>query len=99
MWIFSSLYMAYKHCYFCAAFLFYEPEKVPARFHDLNADHQRMLDSLKASGLNWVAVLPPHLTGDNIFNILFQHPMASYASLYTQPSLIQLYLQLLLNMK
>jgi hypothetical protein len=62
-------------CYFCAAFLFYEPEKVPTRFHDLNADHQRMLDSLKASGLNWVAVLPPHLTGDNIFNILFQHPV------------------------
>lgn len=45
-----------------SAFLFYEPEKVPARFHDLNADHQRMLDSLKASGLNWVALLPPHLT-------------------------------------
>jgi hypothetical protein len=46
------------------AFLFYEPEKVPARFHDLNADHQRMLDCLKASGLKWVAVLPPHLTGN-----------------------------------
>jgi putative NADH-flavin reductase len=45
-----------------SAFLFYEPEKVPARFHDLNADHQRMLDCLVASGLKWVAVLPPHLT-------------------------------------
>lgn len=48
---------------YVAAFLFYEPEKVPARFHDLNADHQRMLDCLVASGLKWVAVLPPHLTG------------------------------------
>jgi hypothetical protein len=50
---------------FVAAFLFYEPDKVPTRFHDLNAEHQRMLDCLKASGLKWVAVLPPHLTGNS----------------------------------
>jgi hypothetical protein len=48
-----------------AAFLFYEPEKVPTRFLDLNADHQRMLDCLTASGLKWVAVLPPHFTGQS----------------------------------
>lgn len=44
-----------------SAFLFYEPEKVPAIFKDLNADHQRMLDVIKKSGLKWVAVLPPHI--------------------------------------
>ncbi|XP_021917133.1 flavin reductase (NADPH) isoform X2 [Zootermopsis nevadensis] len=48
-----------------SAFLFYAPEKVPTRFSDLNADHQRMLDYLKASGLKWIAILPPHLT-DNL---------------------------------
>jgi hypothetical protein len=54
-----------------AAFLFYEPEKVPARFHDLNADHQRMLDCLTASRLKWIAVLPPHLTGES--NVLCKY--------------------------
>jgi hypothetical protein len=57
-----------------AAFLFYEPDKVPIRFRDLNADHQRMLDCLKASGLKWVAVLPPHLTGNiQILHIIQIH--------------------------
>lgn len=53
-----------------AAFLFYGPGKVPARFHYLNAEHQCMLDSLKASGLNWIALLPPHLTGDNQYFVM-----------------------------
>jgi len=44
-----------------SAFLFYEPEKVPAIFKDLNADHQRMLNAVKESGLKWIAVLPPHI--------------------------------------
>lgn len=47
-----------------SAFLFYEPEKVPAIFKDLNADHQRMFDAIKESGLKWIAVLPPHI-GDS----------------------------------
>lgn len=46
-----------------SAFLFYEPAKVPPRFQDLNADHQRMFDSIKESGLKWIAVLPPHIAG------------------------------------
>ncbi|XP_075222202.1 flavin reductase (NADPH) [Lycorma delicatula] len=44
-----------------SAFLFYEPEKVPAIFQALNADHQRMYDLLKVSDLNWIAVFPPHI--------------------------------------
>jgi putative NADH-flavin reductase len=44
-----------------SAFLFYKPEAVPAIFKDLNADHQRMFDMIKASGLKWVAILPPHI--------------------------------------
>jgi len=44
-----------------SAFLFYKPEAVPAIFKDLNADHQRMFDLIKASGLKWVAILPPHI--------------------------------------
>lgn len=44
-----------------SAFLFYKPEAVPAIFKDLNADHQRMFDMIKASDLKWVAILPPHI--------------------------------------
>ncbi len=45
-----------------SAFLFYDPEKVPAMFKDLNADHQRMFDQLKKEDtLKWIAVLPPHI--------------------------------------
>lgn len=44
-----------------SAFLFYEPNKVPKIFHDINADHQRMYDILKASDVNWIAVFPPHI--------------------------------------
>ncbi|CAG9863238.1 unnamed protein product [Phyllotreta striolata] len=44
-----------------SAFLFYEPQKVPPRFHDLNADHQRMLDVLKGTNLKYIACFPPHI--------------------------------------
>ncbi|XP_050444988.1 flavin reductase (NADPH) [Cataglyphis hispanica] len=44
-----------------SAFLFYKPEAVPAIFKDLNADHQRMFDMIKTSGLKWIAILPPHI--------------------------------------
>ncbi|KAJ9578777.1 hypothetical protein L9F63_004985 [Diploptera punctata] len=55
-----------EHVSVCiSAFLFYEPEKVPARFKDVTDDHRRMLDVLKASkGLKWVAILPPHFTDE-----------------------------------
>ncbi|XP_050297062.1 flavin reductase (NADPH) [Anthonomus grandis grandis] len=47
-----------------SAFLFHDPtsDKVPAIFRDLNADHQRMFDILKESGLKYVAVFPPHIS-------------------------------------
>ncbi|CAH1109695.1 unnamed protein product [Psylliodes chrysocephalus] len=44
-----------------SAFLFYEPDKIPPRFHNLNADHQRMLDVLKATDLKYIACFPPHI--------------------------------------
>ncbi|XP_018328927.1 flavin reductase (NADPH) [Agrilus planipennis] len=44
-----------------SAFLFYDPEKVPAVFKHLNADHQRQYDVLKESGLKYIAVFPPHI--------------------------------------
>ncbi|XP_076164816.1 flavin reductase (NADPH) [Ptiloglossa arizonensis] len=44
-----------------SAFLFYNPEAVPAIFKDLNADHKRMFDLLKESKLQWIALLPPHI--------------------------------------
>jgi hypothetical protein len=45
-----------------AAFLFFEPGKVPPPFLPLTEDHRRMAGVLKASsGLDWVAVYPPHI--------------------------------------
>jgi len=44
-----------------SAFLFFKADAVPAIFKDLTADHQRMLDVIKSSGLKWVAILPPHI--------------------------------------
>jgi len=45
-----------------SAFLFYEPEKVPSIFKDVNADHERMFDLVKECGLKWIACLPPRIT-------------------------------------
>ncbi|KAJ4437013.1 hypothetical protein ANN_17145 [Periplaneta americana] len=59
-----------------SAFLFYNPERVPARFLDLNADHQRMLDCIKESGLKWIAVLPPHFTDDPSSKYTIKHGSA-----------------------
>lgn len=52
-----------------SAFLFYEPDKIPPRFHNLNADHQRMLDVLKATDLKYIACFPPHIAG-MVFSVL-----------------------------
>lgn len=45
-----------------SAFLFYEIAKVPQIFKDINDEHLRMFNVLKESGLNWIAVYPPHFT-------------------------------------
>ncbi|XP_050420861.1 flavin reductase (NADPH) [Adelges cooleyi] len=45
-----------------STFLFYDKPKVPAMFHGINDDHERMLHLLQATeGLNWIAVMPPHI--------------------------------------
>ncbi|XP_015601748.1 flavin reductase (NADPH) [Cephus cinctus] len=56
-----------------SAFLFYKPEAVPPIFKDLNADHQRMLDVIKESGLKWVAVLPPHIADSPSSKYVIKH--------------------------
>ncbi|XP_047496038.1 flavin reductase (NADPH)-like isoform X2 [Penaeus chinensis] len=47
-----------------SSFNFWEREKVPERFLNILDDHSRMLEALKASSREWVAVLPPHITGE-----------------------------------
>ena len=50
-----------------SSFLFWEPERVPARFAQVHADHKRMLDLLglpKYKPLHWVAVLPPQIANE-----------------------------------
>lgn len=47
-----------------SAFLFYEPDKVPPRFVDLNEDHKRMYQAVKDSPLNYIAVFPPHIADE-----------------------------------
>lgn len=51
-----------------SAFLFYDPEKVPPMFEHLNADHKKQFELTKASGLKYVAILPPHIAGKYVVN-------------------------------
>lgn len=53
-----------------SAFLFYEEEKVPPVFKDINADHRREYEELKNSGLKYIAVLPPHIAGKESLRLL-----------------------------
>lgn len=56
-----------------SSFLFFEPEKVPVIFRDLNEDHQRMFDLVKESGLTWICVLPPHIAEERSSNVTIKH--------------------------
>lgn len=47
-----------------SSFLFWEPEKLPPQFVHLNDEHKAMLDILKTSGLEFIAVLPPHIADE-----------------------------------
>ncbi|XP_032367999.1 flavin reductase (NADPH) [Etheostoma spectabile] len=47
-----------------SAFLLWDRSKVPARMIDVTEDHDRMYEVLKTSGLDYVAVLPPHIADD-----------------------------------
>lgn len=47
-----------------SAFLFWERSKVPEMYIPLTEDHERMLNVLKSSDREWIAVLPPHITDE-----------------------------------
>lgn len=47
-----------------SSFLFWDQEKVPKQFEHLNAEHKRMLDILKASNRDYIAILPPHIANE-----------------------------------
>lgn len=46
-----------------AAFLMWDPAKVPARLQPVTDDHIRMHRILQDSGLDCVSVMPPHIAG------------------------------------
>ncbi|KAI3354001.1 hypothetical protein L3Q82_018561 [Scortum barcoo] len=47
-----------------SAFLLWDRSKVPPRLIPVTEDHERMYTVLKTSGLDYVAVMPPHIGGD-----------------------------------
>ncbi|XP_031640052.1 flavin reductase (NADPH) [Contarinia nasturtii] len=47
-----------------SSFLFWDQAKVPKQFEHLNAEHKRMLDILKATSLDFIAILPPHIADE-----------------------------------
>lgn len=48
-----------------SAFLLWDRSKVPPRLIDVTEDHDRMFTVLKTSGLDYVAIMPPHIA-DNL---------------------------------
>lgn len=62
--MYTGIFFTYLYnVLFLTAFLFCKPEAVPFLFRDVTAEHQRMFNMIKASNLNWIAVLPPHIAG------------------------------------
>ncbi|KAJ1528819.1 hypothetical protein ONE63_007196 [Megalurothrips usitatus] len=49
-----------------SSFLFKQLEEVTPMLRDLTKDHQRMLEALKSSDRDWIAVCPPHIEGTEI---------------------------------
>lgn len=47
-----------------SSFLFRPVAEVPAMFHRLNDEHKRMLDLTKSSDLEYIAILPPHISDE-----------------------------------
>lgn len=47
-----------------SSFLFWDENKVPKQFEHLNAEHKRMLDIIKGTSLDFIAVLPPHIADE-----------------------------------
>ncbi|XP_067875188.1 flavin reductase (NADPH) [Heterodontus francisci] len=48
-----------------STFLLWDEAKIPPRLMDLTKDHQRMYEVLKKSGLDYVAVFPPHIADEH----------------------------------
>ena len=59
----------------CPAFLLWERSRTPPRLMAVTDDHDRMFMVLKESGLDYVAVMPPHIAGQwsNSYQTLFPH--------------------------
>ncbi|XP_055380824.1 flavin reductase (NADPH) [Condylostylus longicornis] len=47
-----------------SSFLFWEESKVPKQFEHINNEHKKMLEITKHSGLDFVAILPPHISDE-----------------------------------
>uniref|UniRef100_A0A1B6FNU8 NAD(P)-binding domain-containing protein n=1 Tax=Cuerna arida TaxID=1464854 RepID=A0A1B6FNU8_9HEMI len=54
-------------------FLFYDPKKVPVMYHEVTADHRRMFEALKTSGLQWVAVNAAYISDQRPTGYIVQH--------------------------
>ncbi|XP_033971816.1 flavin reductase (NADPH) [Trematomus bernacchii] len=66
----KNIVEAMKSCGICkvvacmSAFLLWDRSKVPPRMLPVTEDHDRMHTVLKSSGLDYVAVMPPHIADD-----------------------------------
>jgi len=56
-----------------SSFLLRSNAEVPAIFHHLNEEHKRMLELTKGSGLNYVAILPPHIADEPSTDYIVLH--------------------------
>lgn len=56
-----------------SSFLFKKPEEVPSIFHNLNNEHKLMLELTQNSGMDYVAVLPPHIADEPASGYVVQH--------------------------
>uniref|UniRef100_A0A1B6K8U4 NAD(P)-binding domain-containing protein n=1 Tax=Graphocephala atropunctata TaxID=36148 RepID=A0A1B6K8U4_9HEMI len=54
-------------------YLFYDPKKVPVMYHEVTADHKRMFEALKTSGLQWIAVNAPYFTDQRPTGYIVKH--------------------------
>ncbi|XP_036324732.1 flavin reductase (NADPH) [Rhagoletis pomonella] len=59
-----------------SSFLFRPLSEVPGVFHKLNEEHKRMLELTKSSGLDYVAVLPPHIADEPSSDYIVLHDEA-----------------------
>lgn len=56
-----------------SSFLFREDDQVPPMFKNINAEHKKMLEITKASGLEFVAILPPHIADEPSSEVTVLH--------------------------